>query len=64
MKLSVEIVEKEVINSFVYAGAFYNLCKEQNIDVTTVANMMLLEATNEANQALYNSHCYQRSDTE
>lgn len=64
MKLYAEIKAEEVVNSFVLAGTFYDFCKGNSIDVTTVANMMLLEATNEANSVLYNSNCCVRSDTE
>lgn len=55
---------KEAVDSFALAGAFYRLCKGLNIDVVTVANMLMLEATNESNQTLYNSNCCLRSDAE
>ena len=65
MKALIEITRGgEMVNTFSIAGAFYSLCKENGFDVSTVANMMLLEATNEANQTMYNSNCYVRSDTE
>ena len=65
MKALIEITKGgEIVNSFSIAGAFYSLCKENGFDVVTVANMMLLEATNEANQTMYNSQIYKRSDTE
>lgn len=65
MKALIEITHGgEMVNTFSIAGAFYSLCKENGFDVLTVANMMLLEATNEANSALYNQNCYLRSDTE
>lgn len=65
MRAIIEIKnEGEMVNTFSIAGAFYSLCKENGFDITTVANMMLLEATNESNQIMYNSLIGKRSDTE
>ena len=65
MKALIEITKNgELVNTFTIAGAFYSLCKENGIDVPTLANMMLLEATNEANQIMYKSQICEGSDTE
>ena len=54
--------KKEIreINAIGLANEFYKLCKVSMVDVTTVANIMLLEA----NQERLNSMCCEaRSDT-
>ena len=64
MILFAKVEAGEPTNVFTVANAFYEFCKGNSVDVATVAQMMLLEATNEANQTMYNSQCYVRSDTE
>ncbi len=43
MKLYVEPENDELLCSFSFAKAFYEMCKNSFVDVETVANMMLLE---------------------
>ena len=53
MKIYIEYEPEEKENAFEYARVFYNACKSSFIDVSTVAQMMLLEDTNEKNQTMY-----------
>jgi hypothetical protein len=55
MKIYLEYEPEEKENAFEYARVFYNACKSSLIDVSTVAQMMLLEDTNEKNQTMYAS---------
>lgn len=44
MQIYVEFEENEIVNSFSYAKAFYEVCEGAFINVETVAKMMLLKA--------------------
>lgn len=50
MKISIYPENGKVENSFTFGKIFYELCKASDIDVETVAKMMLLEAENENNK--------------
>lgn len=47
MKIYIEPDNDDLLSSFSYAKAFYDLCKNGFVDVETVAKMMLLEVENE-----------------
>lgn len=54
MKLYVEPENDELLCSFSFAKAFYEVCKNSFVDVETVAKMMLLEEKNQKESVIPN----------